>query len=93
VEGYLGPDLVSDVEYVGKEPNRATVNFRQMATRNAERIELFSNARETETKPDGTFYAAECLRQVCEPRRRLRPRPTAQGLSLSLFLFLFLSVA
>lgn len=75
MEGYLGPDLVSNVEYVGKEPNRATLNFKQMATRNAERIELFSNARETETKPDGTFYAAECLRQVCGCPSSLRVHP------------------
>jgi hypothetical protein len=32
---------------------------------NAERIELFSNARESETRAsDGTFFAAEALRQV-----------------------------
>jgi hypothetical protein len=83
VEGYLGAGLVSDVEYVGKEPNRATVTFNKLATRNAERIELFSNSRESETKKDGSFYAAECLRQVSE-RPPHRPRedgsPTLQTL-------------
>jgi hypothetical protein len=76
VEGYLGAGLVSDVEYVGKEPNRATVTFNKLATRNAERIELFSNSRESETKKDGSFYAAECLRQVSE---RLPHRPREDG--------------
>jgi hypothetical protein len=78
VEGYLGAGLVSDVEYVGKEPNRATVTFNKLATRNAERIELFSNSRESETKKDGSFYAAECLRQVSE---RPPHRPREDGLT------------
>ncbi len=34
------------------------------ATVNAERVELFVNARESATRPDGVFFALEALRQV-----------------------------
>jgi hypothetical protein len=41
------------------------VRFVPGATVNAERIELFSNARESATRPaDGVFFALEALRQV-----------------------------
>eukprot|EP00959_Pyramimonas_sp_CCMP1952_P411101 8614776-Pyramimonas_sp.AAC.1 len=65
VEGYLGDGLIEQVEYNRNEPNRCTVAFKKLATMNAERIELFSNSRETDVRTsDGAFYAAECLRQV-----------------------------
>jgi len=65
VEGYLGDGLIDQVEYNRNEPNRCTVAFKKLATLNAERIELFTNSRETDTrKSDNAFYAAECLRQV-----------------------------
>ncbi len=43
---------------------RLTVRFVPGATVNAERVELFANARESATRPDGAFFALEALRQV-----------------------------
>ena len=74
VTGYLnhgvGPGMlkkvIDEVEYEpGKDPNRATVRLTNGASVNAERIELFTNARESETRAnDGTFFCSEALRQV-----------------------------
>ena len=74
VTGYLnqgvGPTMlkkvVDEVEYdPTKDPNRITVRLTSGASVNAERIELFANARESETRDsDGTFFCAESLRQV-----------------------------
>lgn len=66
----IGPSMqkkvVDEVEYdAGKDANRTTVRLTQSASPNAERIELFTNARESETRvSDGTFFAAEAIRQV-----------------------------
>ena len=66
VNSYLGKDAVEAVEYEPtRDANRTTVNIRPGASPNAERIELFCNARESETRAsDGTFFAAEASRQV-----------------------------
>ena len=66
VNGYLGKEAVQVVEYDrAVDPNRTTIRLKQGASNNAERIELFCNARESETRPsDGTFFAAEAMRQV-----------------------------
>ena len=66
VAGFLRKPLVDSVEYAPeRDPNRCTVRFVPGATVNAERIELFSNARESATRPaDGVFFALESLRQV-----------------------------
>ena len=58
---------VESVDYdFSKNPNRATVTLRRGAANNAERVELFTNARESETSSiDGcSFLCAETLRQV-----------------------------
>ncbi|EEH58455.1 uncharacterized protein MICPUCDRAFT_56248 [Micromonas pusilla CCMP1545] len=67
VDAYLKrPDAVEAVEYdAASDANRVTVRLAPGVSNNAERIELFSNARESETRAsDGTFFAAEALRQV-----------------------------
>ena len=66
VNAYLGKDAVSSVEYEPtRDANRTTVNIKPGASPNAERIELFANARESETRrTDGTFFASEASRQV-----------------------------
>ena len=74
VTGYLnqgvGPTMVTKVvdgvEYdPEKDPNRTTVRLTKGASVNAERIELFANARESETREsDGVFFCAEAVRQV-----------------------------
>ena len=65
LDGYLGKRVVEEVEYASeKEPNRATVRLLAGSSVNAERIELFSNARESATRSDGVFFALESLRQV-----------------------------
>jgi hypothetical protein len=47
-----------------RAPRRLTVRFVPGSTVNAERIELFANARESATRDDGVFFALEALRQV-----------------------------
>ena len=66
VNSYLGKDAVESVEYEPtRDANRTTVNIRPGASPNAERIELFCNARESETRvADRTFFASEASRQV-----------------------------
>jgi hypothetical protein len=68
VNAYLGKEAVAadGVEYDrAADPNRTTVRLAQGASPNAERIELFCNARESETRAsDGTFFASEAMRQV-----------------------------
>lgn len=66
VNAYLGKDAVESVEYEPtRDANRTTVNIRPGASPNAERIELFCNARESETRAsDRTFFASEASRQV-----------------------------
>ena len=59
-------DAVDGVEYdPDVDPNRTTIRYKSGVTNNAERIELFTNARESETRAsDGTFFASEAFRQV-----------------------------
>ena len=66
INASLRGDIVEDVEFdAARDPNRATISFRRGATNNAERIELFANARESATRPDdGVFFAAESTRQA-----------------------------
>ena len=66
VNAYLGKDAVESVEYEPtRDANRTTVNIRPGASPNAERIELFCTARESETRAsDRTFFASEASRQV-----------------------------
>jgi hypothetical protein len=74
ITGYLnqgvGPTMVTKVvdgvEYdPEKDANRTTVRLTKGASVNAERIELFANARESETREsDGVFFCAEAVRQV-----------------------------
>ena len=56
---------VNRVEYDGRRnPNRCSVVMLEGATRNAERIELFTNARESEVVGARGFVCSENLRQV-----------------------------
>jgi hypothetical protein len=65
VDGCLEAKLVQKVEYEPeRNPNRCSVVMRPGRTRNAERIELFFNARESEALSEVTFVASEHLRQV-----------------------------
>jgi hypothetical protein len=74
IDGHLGYDAVREVIYDAKEnPNRISIDFIPQRTRNANRIELFCNARESETvsvpsKSDGVprniFVCSEYIRQV-----------------------------
>lgn len=64
IDAYLGYHAVNDVIYDGKEnPNRISIDFVDYKTVNAERIELFANARESECDQD-TFVCSEYMRQV-----------------------------
>ena len=69
VDGYLGYKAVVEVLYDFKtNPNRLSIDFVDYKTINAERIELFCNARESEeyTREDGAtiFVCSEYIRQV-----------------------------
>ena len=64
VNAFLGYRAVAEVIYdAAKNPNRLSIDFVEYKTRNAERIELFCNARESETV-DGVFVCSEYIRQV-----------------------------
>lgn len=70
VNAYLGYPAVAQVIYDGaRNPNRISIDFVEYKTRNAERIELFCNARESELyeKTDNNeqvFLCSEYFRQV-----------------------------
>ncbi len=76
IEGNLGYSAVNKVVYdgdTGGNPNRISIAFEPNKTRNAERIELFCNARESElitkvSEEDGVerriFVCSEYMRQV-----------------------------
>lgn len=71
VGAHLGFDAVDSVLYDPlSNPNRLSINFVKNRTRNAERIELFCNARESELVPNpndsklSIFVASEYIRQV-----------------------------
>lgn len=66
VNSNLGYTAVSAVKYNPiANPNRISIDFVEYRTRNAERIELFLNGRESEWIPETkTFVCSEYLRQV-----------------------------
>lgn len=66
IRGFLGYDAVQEILYNSKSnPNRLSIDFVEYKTKNAERIELFYNARESEFVPEtGVFVCSEYLRQV-----------------------------
>jgi hypothetical protein len=72
INGHLGYDAIRQVIYDAKEnPNRISVDFIPQRTRNANRIELFCNARESELvppsdsgRPNNIFVCSEYIRQV-----------------------------
>ena len=69
IDAYLGYPAVNQVFYdARKNPNRISIDFNDYRTANAERIELFCNARESEEYEgaDGSniFVHSEHVRQV-----------------------------
>ena len=62
VDGVLGKQVVESVET--PDVNRVTIRLKPGAERNAERLELYINARESDERADGTFFALEQVRQV-----------------------------
>ena len=66
IDAYVGADAVEEVEYdAERDANRTTIRLRRGASNNAERVELFTNNRATETRAsDGTFFVREDFRQV-----------------------------
>lgn len=69
INGCLGYPAVAEVIYnASKNPNRISIDFVEYKTRNAERIELFCNARESETyspqDDSQVFVSSEYVRQV-----------------------------
>jgi hypothetical protein len=66
IDNYLGYNAVSEVLYNAKaNPNRISIDFYEYKTKNAERIELFCNARESEMVAEtGVFVCSEYIRQV-----------------------------
>lgn len=66
IDAYVGADAVEEVEYdAEKDANRTTIRLGRGASNNAERVELFTNGRASETRAsDGTFFAREDFRQV-----------------------------
>lgn len=72
INAFLGYPAVAEIIYdSARNPNRISIDFVEYKTRNAERIELFCNARESEVyfKPDSTkeeqvFVCSEYIRQV-----------------------------
>jgi hypothetical protein len=66
IQGFLGYDAVQEILYQPKSnPNRISIDFVDYQTKNAERIELFINARDSELVPEtGVFVCSETMRQV-----------------------------
>lgn len=67
INGHLGYDAVRDVIYDAKDnANRISIDFIPNRTRNANRIELFCNARESElvVQQQTIFVCSEYIRQV-----------------------------
>ena len=71
INSHLGYGAVESISYDGSSnPNRMTINFDRYKTRNAERIELFFNGRESELVPNPSnndvsiFVCSEYTRQV-----------------------------
>jgi len=66
INANLGYSSVTDILYNPKSnPNRLSIDFVEYRTKNAERVELFFNARESQFVPEtGTFVCSEHARQV-----------------------------
>ena len=66
IRGFLGYNAIQEIIYSPKSnPNRFSIDFVDYQTTNAERIELFANARESELVPEtGVFVCSEYIRQV-----------------------------
>ena len=76
IRGGLGYDAIERIDYLEDQgntmgfgsnrgnPNRLKLIFAPGLTVNANRIELFVNARETERPADDLFYTSEAFRQV-----------------------------
>lgn len=67
IDAYLGYKAVQQVQYDPRTPNRCSIDFVDYKTINAERLELFCNARESElvTAADAqVFVCSEFYRQV-----------------------------
>jgi hypothetical protein len=68
IDAYLGYKAVAEVIYDPKSnPNRISIDFVDYKTRNAERIELFCNGRESELidrEDQNVFVCSEFIRQV-----------------------------
>lgn len=71
IGGHLGYNAVDSIDYdIQSNPNRISITFVPNRTRNAERIELFFNARESELVPNPRdenyriFVCSEYMRQV-----------------------------
>lgn len=66
VDAFLGYEAVEQVIYDARtNPNRISIDFSDYRTRNAERIELFCNARESEYIPEeNLFVCSEYIKQV-----------------------------
>ena len=76
IRGGLGYDAIERIDYLEdsgnnlglgsnkNNPNRLKLVFAGGLTNNADRIELFVNARETERPREDLFYTAEAFRQV-----------------------------
>jgi hypothetical protein len=66
INANLGYSAVSEILYNQRtNPNRLSVDFVEYRTRNAERIEIFVNGRESEIVPEtNTFVCSEYIRQV-----------------------------
>ena len=66
IDSNLGYSSIAEILYNPKSnPNRLSIDFVEYKTKNAERIELFCNARESEYVPEtGVFVCSEYIRQV-----------------------------
>ena len=65
IDGHYQREVVDDVKFDDRNPNRATIRLSGPASRNADRIELFTNARRSDEDVDeNLFLTAESIRQV-----------------------------
>ena len=77
IQSHLGYNAIREIKYNPKDPNRLSIDFIRQRTRNANHIELFCNARESElllpttstatsstTASSSIFVCSEHIRQV-----------------------------